>query len=104
MFAGGKAAPTTVSNIDFITITSEGNGQDFGDLTQARRNIAGNSNSIRATFAAGTTASSGTGNNVNTIDFITIATTGNASDFGDLANVARASNMGGSDSHGGIGD
>ena len=104
VFAGGKAAPTTVSNIDFITITSEGNGQDFGDLTQARRNIAGNSNSIRATFAAGTTASSGTGNNVNTIDFITIATTGNASDFGDLANVARASNICVSDSHGGIGD
>ena len=102
VFVGGKAAPTTVSNIDFITITSEGNGQDFGDLTQARRNIAGNSNSIRATFAAGTTASSGTGNNVNTIDFITIATTGNANDFGDLANVARASNMGGSDSHGGL--
>ena len=104
VFVGGKAAPTTVNNINFITIASEGNGQDFGDLTQARRNIAGNSNSIRATFAAGTTASSGTGNNVNTIDFITIATTGNASDFGDLANQARASNMGGSDSHGGIGD
>ena len=41
---------------------------------------------------------------VNTMNLITIATTGNASDFGDLANVARASNMGGSDSHGGIGD
>ena len=103
VFVGGKAAPTTVNNIDFITITSEGNGQDFGDLTQARRNIAGNSNSIRATFASGTTASSGTGNNVNTIDYITIATTGNAADFGDLSAVKRSSNMGGSDSHGGIG-
>jgi hypothetical protein len=90
--------------MDFVTIASEGNGQDFGDLTEGRRNISGNSNSIRGTFAAGTTAASGTGSNVNTIDFITIATTGNASDFGDLANVARASNMGGSDSHGGIGE
>ena len=90
--------------MDFVTIASEGNGQDFGDLTEGRRNISGNSNSIRATFAAGTTASSGTGNNVNTIDFITIASTGNANDFGDLANQARASNMGGSDFHGGIGD
>ena len=88
--------------MDFITIASEGNGQDFGDLTQARRNITGNSNSIRATFSGGTTASSGSANNVNTIDFVTIATTGNAVDFGDLSAAKRLSNMGGSDSHGGL--
>jgi len=105
IFGGGKApsGPLCVTNMDFVTIASEGNGQDFGDLTEGRRNISGNSNSIRGTFAAGTTAASGTGNNVNTIDFITIASTGNAQDFGDLANPARSSNMGGSDSHGGIG-
>ena len=107
IFVGGKApsGPLCVSNIDFVTIASEGNGQDFGDLTEARRNISGNSNSIRATFAGGTTASSGAGvGNVNTIDFITIASTGNANDFGDLLKAVRVSGMGGSDSHGGIGD
>ena len=107
IFVGGKApsGPLCVSNMDFVTIASEGNGQDFGDLTEARRNISGNSNSIRATFAGGTTASSGAAvGNVNTIDFITIASTGNANDFGDLTKVVRVANMGGSDSHGGIGE
>ena len=104
IFVGGQNAPTTVTHMDFITIASESNATDFGDLTQARRNITANSNSIRATFAGGTTASSGTGNNVNIIDFVTIATTGNAQDFGDLSAVKRLSNMGGSDSHGGLGD
>ena len=104
IFVGGQNAPTTTTNMDFITIASESNATDFGDLIQARRNITANSNSIRATFAGGVTTSSGTGNNKNTIDFVTIATTGNASDFGDLSVVKRLSNMGGSDSHGGIGD
>ena len=107
VFAGGKApsGPLCVTNMDFVTIASEGNGQDFGDLTEGRRNISGNSNSIRGTFAGGTTAASGAGiGNVNTIDYITIASTGNATDFGDLLKAIRVSNMGGSDSHGGIGE
>mgnify|MGYP003151497752 FL=1 len=102
IFVGGQNAPTTVTHMDFITIASEGNAQDFGNLTQARRNITGNSNNIRATFAGGTTASSGTANNVNIIDFVTISTTGDATDFGDLSAAKRLSNMGGSDSHGGL--
>ena len=107
IFAGGKApsGPLCVTNMDFVTIASEGNGQDFGDLTEGRRNISGNSNSIRGTFAGGTTAASGAGvGNVNTIDYITIASTGNATDFGDLLKAVRVSAMGGSDSHGGIGE
>ena len=42
-----------------------------------------------------------TGSVVNTIDFVTIATTGNAQDFGDLTSVRRfAAPV--SDSHGGL--
>ena len=41
------------------------------------------SSSIRGLFAGGSTPS-----NINTIEFVTIATTGNATDFGDLT-VAR---------------
>jgi hypothetical protein len=88
--------------MNFLTIASEGDAQDFGDLTQKRRNITANSNSIRATFSGGTTASSGTGNNKNNIDFVTISTTGNAVDFGDLQHQKRLSNMGSSDSDGGL--
>ena len=91
-----------VNTIDFITIATEGNATDFGDLTDQRRNVTGNSNGVRGTFSSGTTGGSGTGNNLNIIDFITIASTGNASDFGDLTNPKRCSAMGGSDSHGGL--
>ena len=100
-FGGGKA-PGVVNTIDFITIATEGNATDFGDLTDQRRNVTGNSNGVRGTFSSGTTGGSGTGNNLNIIDFITIASTGNASDFGDLTNPKRCSAMGGSDSHGGL--
>jgi len=102
IFVGGKASPTTTNTMNFLTIASEGDAQDFGDLTQKRRNITANSNSIRATFSGGTTASSGTGNNKNNIDFVTISTTGNAVDFGDLQHQKRLSNMGSSDSDGGL--
>ena len=101
---GSGFSPGYGNTIDFVTIASQGDAQDFGDLTQKRRNITANSNSIRATFAGGTTTSSGTGNNKNIIDFVTISTTGNAVDFGDLQHQKRLSNMGSSDSHGGIGD
>jgi len=102
VFAGGKA-PGVVNTMEFITIATEGNGTDFGDLSVAKRNMAGNSNSVRGTFAGGHTGASGTGNNINVIEFITIASTGDAQDFGDLTAVRRCSNAGGSDSHGGIG-
>ena len=99
---GGGLSPGVVNTIDFITIATEGNATDFGDLTQSRRNVTGNSNGVRGTFSSGTTGTSGTGNNLNIIDFITIASTGNASDFGDLTNPKRSGGMGGSDSHGGL--
>ena len=100
-FGGGKA-PGVVNTIDFITIATEGNATDFGDLTDQRRNVTGNSNGVRGTFSSGTTGGSGTGNNLNIIDFITIASAGNASDFGDLTNPKRTVHAGGSDSHGGL--
>ena len=103
VFAGAKA-PGVVNTMEFITIATEGNGTDFGDLSVAKRNMAGNSNSIRGTFSGGHTASSGTGNNLNVIEFITIASTGDATDFGDLVLARRCQNAGGSDAHGGLGD
>ena len=48
-------------------------------MSVARKGAAGCSNSTRALFAGGESPS-----NSNVIDFVTIATTGNAADFGDL--------------------
>ena len=41
-------------------------------------------------------------NGTDVADYFTIATTGNAVDFGDLQHQKRLSNMGSSDSHGGL--
>jgi hypothetical protein len=83
VFAGGRSAPSAPAEtniIDYITMSSTGNTQDFGDLTVARRGHAGACNSTRGVFAGGLIDPAVQ----NIIDFITIATTGNAQDFGDL--------------------
>jgi len=75
--------------IEYITIASTGNGTDFGDLTEARYGLHNGSmgSNTRGLFAGGSRGSEDQ-NNANgpvyTIDYITIASTGNATDFGDL--------------------
>ena len=94
------AVPAT-NIIEFITIATLGNATDFGDLTVARSGSAKMSNSVRGVFAKGRGGSSPY-TYYNTIDFVTIASTGNASDFGD-ATSAQWSTSGFSDAHGGLG-
>jgi hypothetical protein len=96
--AGSGGAGTNV--ISYITIASTGNSTDFGDLTVVRNLVAACSDSVRGVFAGGTQPGGGSPA-VNVIDYVTIATTGNATDFGDLT-VARASLAGCSSGHGGI--
>ena len=100
VFAGGQfdnPYPQT-DIIDFITIATEGNAQDFGDLTAARSHGSGLSNSIRGCFAGGSPSET------NVIEFVTIASTGNASDFGDLTVGRSRLGQGACDAHGGIGE
>ena len=102
IFAGGLDNPTNsthLSSIEFITIASNGNGTDFGDLTLARRKPAGASNSTRGVFAYGYVAPAF----YNTMDYITIASAGNAQDFGDGSGPLRNGVGYCSDSHGGLG-
>jgi hypothetical protein len=81
---GGSGAGENI--IDYVTIASVGNAIDFGDLTQARGALGSCSSETRGIFGGGTTNGSGTGS-VNTIDYVTIASAGNATDFGDLIQV-----------------
>ena len=99
VFAGGQfdnPYPQT-DIIDFITIATEGNAQDFGDLTAARSHGSGLSNSIRGCFAGGSSP-----DKTNVIEFVTIASTGNASDFGDLTVARDRLGQGAADAHGGL--
>ena len=68
-----------VDAIDFITIATTGNAQDFGDLSGVRRELAGLSNSTRGVTGGGYDGS----NSTNAMEFVTIASTGNSQDFGD---------------------
>lgn len=88
LFAGGYTTSNVVTNtISYVTIASAGNATDFGDLTLARSSLAGCSSATRGVFASGSTTTSQSGN-TNVIDYVTIATAGNATDFGDVT-VAR---------------
>jgi len=79
LIGSGYVAPSRVNTIDYITIQSEGNAQDFGDLTVSRSDCANISSSTRGIFAGGIIGYS------DVIDFVTIATTSNAVDFGDIS-------------------
>ena len=86
VFAGGYApsSPNVSNTIQYVTIATTGNAQDFGDTSTSRMNMDGGgcSNGTRGLFAGGVLLPSITGYNI--IDFVTIASTGNAVDFGDL--------------------
>jgi len=103
---GGEYVPsptfTHTSLLDYITITSAGNAQEFGDLTTKRSRIASVESITRGVFV-GSVANGGVGTHDNTIDYITITSTGNAQDFGDLVNNNNFQVIGCSDSHGGLG-
>lgn len=85
IFGGGSQNPIGRTNvIQYITIATTGNAQDFGDLSVEQRYGGGCSNSIRGLFGGGDTTPSSSSGMINNIDYITIASLGNAIDFGDL--------------------
>ena len=93
---GSLASPTRAcfgggqdNTIEFVTIATTGNASDFGDLISGTtEKPAGTSSSTRGLFICGESQPSGT--RINTIQFITIASTGNATDFGDHTDSRRS--------------
>ena len=84
--AGGFSA--LVDTIDFVTFSSTGNAIDFGNLTQSRWVMCqGAADSTRGMFVGG--LDPGPSTTFNIIDFITMAQTGNAVDFGDISSTRR---------------
>jgi len=84
VFIGGGYSGSQVNIIEYITIASTGNASDFGDIsTDPSYGCGACSSSTRGVFALG---NSGSGKilQVNVIEYITIASTGNGTDFGDL--------------------
>ena len=83
-FGGQIASPDTQTNvIQFVTIATEGDATDFGDLLTAKRRLGGqgHSNTTRGITAGGGGDSPAPDN---VIEFVTMATTGDSTNFGDL--------------------
>ena len=83
---------TSQNTIEFVEIMTTGNSTDFGDMTINRFANNSGSNATRGIICNGYQPSP-TGGVVNTADLLTIATTGNATDFGDTTQ-ARYSSFG----------
>ena len=95
----GITSPSAHRNvIEFLTLTTFGNSQNFGDLLTSGGGggVTASGNQIRGVVR---TSSAYDGN---ILEQVTIATTGNATDFGDL-NTGRRSYGSVCDSHGGLG-
>ena len=95
LFAGGYLGGTTDTNvIEFITISSLGDGTNFGDLTEIRRGLNGLANATRGCFGGGLRTNPSPTVWFNVIDYVTIASTGDAQDFGDLTQTRASVDMG----------
>ena len=94
LWGGGRSPSTNQDTIDYVEISTKGDALDFGDITVARQWLAGCSSSTRGIIAGGENnpffPSPG---RTSRIDFITMASLGDAIIFGDL--TATTGNPGG---------
>ena len=96
VFMGG-ASGTSGRTMGYVTISTLGNGSDFGDLVDGTQYNTGTSNKVTGLSIGGYVG----GVHSDQIQQITIASTGNATDFGDLTTPTYfAGSL--SDSHGGL--
>ena len=82
MCVGGN--PET-DRIDYVTMASEGNAIDFGNLTSSKYGGGGAASSTRGLFCGGFDNPA----NTNDIDYLEIMTLGDSLDFGDLTRARR---------------
>lgn len=80
---GGGDTGSFTNVIEYVTIATPSNATDFGDLTANISGPVGTSNNSRGIFTGGNT-NVGSLATVNIIQYITISTPSNATDFGDL--------------------
>ena len=101
IIAGSATEPNQNYNtMNYIIISSTGNGTDFADMNVGKGICASMSNKVRGLFGRGE-YNTQSRYYTNGIDQITISSNGNATDFGDSVSSTTASG-GSSDSHGGI--
>ena len=80
IIAGNSSAISARTDVEKITIATTGNATSYSGTTSSAKSCTGWSNKDRAVFAIGYTGSARS----NTMEFLSYATEGNATDFGDL--------------------
>lgn len=99
LFIGGFIA--AVSNIiDYVTIATLSNATDFGDLISGNTYAGATASQLRAVIGGGSTGPSAS-DHTDAISYITIASAGNATNFGNLT-VSRGATAACSSGHGGL--
>ena len=81
VFGGGSNNTTYYNTLDHITISTNGNAQDFGDLSVGKSSLGATSNGTnnRGVFGGGYQPG-----NTSVIEYIAINSNGNAQNFGNL--------------------
>jgi len=82
LFAGNAVPYENL--IEYVTISALGNAVDFGDLSNKNGYAYGLSSTTRGIIAGGLRVSSPDTASYDNIEFVTITSTGNTTDFGDL--------------------
>ena len=80
----GGTVPVYSATMKYITISSTGGDTTFGDMTVSRRSMGSCANSTRGILMGGLASVSPDYAAAVELDYITIASTGDAVDFGDL--------------------
>ena len=83
IFVSGYTPGANKNTIDYVTVASLGDAKDFGDSIHPFYGGSSANSSTRGITGGGTNPTPG-GSQVNAMQYMTIATTGNALDFGDM--------------------
>jgi len=96
---GGGGTPSVTEIIQGVTISSQGGVFDFGNLTLGRNDTQCVANEVRGIICGGNTPATTTAKQ-NIIEFVTIATVGDATDFGELTVIRSMGGGSGSSTRG----
>ena len=91
---GGGYTPSQTNVVDFITVSTLGNAEDFGDMSDVNMSKGSTASRTRAIWAGG---NSEPASNVNKIHHVTIASKGDTTEVASILTVARRSTTGVSD-------
>ena len=83
VFGGGVDPSAVINTMQYVTVATAGDATDFGDMSYTVHSMSACASSTRGLFASGQ-RSSPLNLGDNAINYITIQSTGNAFDFGDL--------------------